>query len=53
MKGKPLYYWAKDTKPGDKTGDNVGERSGTSSSPDRNVTPAAGFVTMAAGFTDA
>jgi len=23
MKGKPLYYWAKDTKPGDKTGDNV------------------------------
>jgi predicted lipoprotein with Yx(FWY)xxD motif len=20
-KGKPLYYWAKDTKPGDKTGD--------------------------------
>lgn len=21
MKGKPLYYWAKDTKPGDKTGD--------------------------------
>lgn len=24
MKGKPLYYWAKDTKPGDKTGDNVG-----------------------------
>jgi len=24
MKGKPLYYWAKDSKPGDKTGDNVG-----------------------------
>jgi predicted lipoprotein with Yx(FWY)xxD motif len=23
-KGKPLYTWAKDTKPGDKTGDNVG-----------------------------
>ena len=23
MKGKPLYYWAKDTKPGDKTGDGV------------------------------
>jgi predicted lipoprotein with Yx(FWY)xxD motif len=23
LKGKPLYYWAKDTKPGDKTGDNV------------------------------
>ena len=22
MKGKPLYYWAKDTKPGDQTGDN-------------------------------
>ncbi|TFZ01011.1 hypothetical protein EZ313_20835 [Ramlibacter henchirensis] len=22
-KGKPLYYWVKDTKPGDKTGDNV------------------------------
>jgi predicted lipoprotein with Yx(FWY)xxD motif len=21
FKGKPLYYWAKDTKPGDKTGD--------------------------------
>ncbi|RYX91519.1 MAG: hypothetical protein EOO28_25095 [Comamonadaceae bacterium] len=21
MKGKPLYYWAKDSKPGDKTGD--------------------------------
>ena len=21
IKGKPLYYWAKDTKPGDKTGD--------------------------------
>ena len=23
MRGKPLYYWVKDTKPGDKTGDNV------------------------------
>jgi len=23
MKGKPLYYWAKDSKPGDKTGDGV------------------------------
>ncbi|WP_404299597.1 hypothetical protein [Alicycliphilus denitrificans] len=22
-KGKPLYYWIKDTKPGDKTGDGV------------------------------
>ena len=22
-KGKPLYTWVKDTKPGDKTGDNV------------------------------
>ena len=22
MKGKPLYYWVKDQKPGDKTGDN-------------------------------
>jgi len=22
LKGKPLYYWAKDQKPGDKTGDN-------------------------------
>lgn|SRR5512134_2767742 len=21
-KGKPLYYWVKDTKPGDRTGDN-------------------------------
>ncbi|WP_202812157.1 hypothetical protein [Sulfuricella sp. T08] len=21
LKGKPLYYWAKDQKPGDKTGD--------------------------------
>jgi predicted lipoprotein with Yx(FWY)xxD motif len=21
MKGKPLYYWSKDSKPGDKTGD--------------------------------
>lgn len=24
LKGKPLYYWAKDKKPGDKTGDGVG-----------------------------
>jgi predicted lipoprotein with Yx(FWY)xxD motif len=23
VKGKPLYYWIKDTKPGDKTGDGV------------------------------
>lgn len=23
-KGKPLYLWVKDTKPGDKTGDGVG-----------------------------
>ena len=23
MKGKPLYYWIKDSKPGDKTGDGV------------------------------
>ena len=23
MNGKPLYFWAKDTKPGDKTGDGV------------------------------
>ncbi len=23
VKGKPLYYWAKDTKAGDKTGDGV------------------------------
>jgi predicted lipoprotein with Yx(FWY)xxD motif len=23
MKGKPLYFWAKDGKPGDKTGDGV------------------------------
>ncbi len=23
MKGKPLYYWSKDTKAGDKTGDGV------------------------------
>ncbi|MFI5446037.1 hypothetical protein [Polaromonas sp. UC242_47] len=22
VKGKPLYYWSKDSKPGDKTGDN-------------------------------
>ena len=21
LKGKPLYFWAKDAKPGDKTGD--------------------------------
>jgi predicted lipoprotein with Yx(FWY)xxD motif len=25
MKGKPLYYWSKDTKPGDKTGDGVNQ----------------------------
>jgi predicted lipoprotein with Yx(FWY)xxD motif len=24
-KGKPLYYWVKDTKPGDKTGDGVNQ----------------------------
>ncbi len=24
LKGKPLYYWVKDSKPGDKTGDGVG-----------------------------
>lgn len=23
LKGKPLYYWSKDTRPGDKTGDGV------------------------------
>jgi predicted lipoprotein with Yx(FWY)xxD motif len=23
MKGRPLYFWAKDAKPGDKTGDGV------------------------------
>jgi predicted lipoprotein with Yx(FWY)xxD motif len=23
VKGKPVYYWVKDTKPGDKTGDGV------------------------------
>ncbi|MEO8120160.1 MAG: hypothetical protein ABI606_12690 [Rhodoferax sp.] len=23
VKGKPVYYWSKDTKPGDKTGDGV------------------------------
>jgi predicted lipoprotein with Yx(FWY)xxD motif len=23
FKGRPLYFWAKDTKPGDKTGDGV------------------------------
>jgi predicted lipoprotein with Yx(FWY)xxD motif len=23
-KNKPLYYWIKDSKPGDRTGDNVG-----------------------------
>ena len=27
MKGKPLYYWAKDTKPGDKTGDGFANNS--------------------------
>ena len=25
FKGKPLYYWAKDAKPGDKTGDGVNQ----------------------------
>jgi predicted lipoprotein with Yx(FWY)xxD motif len=25
FKGSPLYFWAKDTKPGDTTGDMVGE----------------------------
>ena len=25
MAGKPLYYWIKDTKPGDKTGDGFGK----------------------------
>jgi predicted lipoprotein with Yx(FWY)xxD motif len=25
IKGKPLYYWSKDTKPGDKTGDGVNQ----------------------------
>ena len=24
-KGKPLYYWIKDTKPGDKTGEGVNQ----------------------------
>ena len=24
-KGKPLYYWVKDTKPGDKTGEGVNQ----------------------------
>jgi predicted lipoprotein with Yx(FWY)xxD motif len=24
LKGKPLYYWAKDQKPGDRTGDGFG-----------------------------
>ena len=24
-KGRPLYYWAKDTKPGDRTGDGVNQ----------------------------
>lgn len=24
-KGQPLYYWVKDTKPGDKTGDGVNQ----------------------------
>jgi len=23
FRGKPVYYWAKDSKPGDRTGDNV------------------------------
>jgi predicted lipoprotein with Yx(FWY)xxD motif len=23
VKGKPLYFWSKDSKPGDKTGDGV------------------------------
>jgi predicted lipoprotein with Yx(FWY)xxD motif len=23
VKGKPVYYWVKDSKPGDKTGDGV------------------------------
>jgi predicted lipoprotein with Yx(FWY)xxD motif len=23
LKGKPVYYWVKDSKPGDKTGDGV------------------------------
>jgi predicted lipoprotein with Yx(FWY)xxD motif len=23
LKGMPVYYWAKDTKPGDRTGDGV------------------------------
>ena len=27
MKGKPLYYWAKDTKAGDMTGDGVANNS--------------------------
>ena len=25
FKGKPLYYWAKDAKPGDRTGDGVNQ----------------------------
>lgn len=25
FKGKPLYYWAKDQKPGDKTGDGINQ----------------------------
>lgn len=25
FKGKPLYYWNKDKRPGDKTGDGVGD----------------------------
>ena len=25
LKGKPLYYWVKDSKPGDKTGEGVGK----------------------------
>ena len=24
-KGKPLYFWAKDAKPGDKTGDGINQ----------------------------
>jgi predicted lipoprotein with Yx(FWY)xxD motif len=24
-KGKPLYYWVKDTKPGEKTGEGVNQ----------------------------
>ena len=25
LKGRPLYFWAKDQKPGDKTGDGVNQ----------------------------